>query len=84
MESRIHKVLDKIEEEGLEELVKDKHQKVELLIDNLNTIKLMNTVGDKRMSTYFYQQVSQRKLDNINIVIASLLIHYTNWLSITL
>ncbi|XP_034474809.1 uncharacterized protein LOC117782012 [Drosophila innubila] len=60
LESRIHKILNKIEEEGLEELVKDRHQKVELLLDNMNTIKLLNAVGDKRMSTYFYEKEKSR------------------------
>ncbi|KAL7741220.1 hypothetical protein ACLKA6_015109 [Drosophila palustris] len=56
LESRIHKILEKIEEEGLDELIKDRHYKVEALMDNMNTIKLMNAVGDKRMSNYFYEK----------------------------
>jgi len=58
LENRVHNILEKIEEEGFDELAKDRHEKAELLLDNMNTIKLMNAVGDKRMSTLFYEKVS--------------------------
>lgn len=53
----MHNLLEKIEAEGLEELVADKQERIDNLIDHMNTIKIMNAVGDKRMANYFYEKV---------------------------
>ncbi|XP_030565592.1 uncharacterized protein LOC115765975 isoform X2 [Drosophila novamexicana] len=56
LEQRAHNLLEKIEAEGLDELVADKQERIDNLIDHMNTIKIMNAVGDKRMANYFYEK----------------------------
>ncbi|KAH8392459.1 hypothetical protein KR215_008905 [Drosophila sulfurigaster] len=56
LETRTHNLLEKIEDEGFDELIMDRHKKSEQLFDAMNAIKLMNAVGDKRMASYFYEK----------------------------
>ncbi|KAH8376963.1 hypothetical protein KR093_002363 [Drosophila rubida] len=56
LETRIHNLLEKIEDEGFEDLIMDRHKKSEHLFDVLNGIKLMKAVGDNRMANYFYEK----------------------------
>ncbi|XP_064551429.1 uncharacterized protein LOC135437433 isoform X2 [Drosophila montana] len=56
LEQRVHNLLEKIEVEGLDELVLDKQERNDNLIDHMNAIKIMNAVGDKRMANNFYEK----------------------------
>ncbi|KAH8263509.1 hypothetical protein KR044_010013 [Drosophila immigrans] len=58
LETRIHNLLERIEDEGFEELTMDRHKKRDELFDAMNAIKMINAVGDKSMARYFYEKVN--------------------------
>ncbi|XP_023170336.1 uncharacterized protein LOC111599050 [Drosophila hydei] len=57
LEQRIHNLLEKIEDEGLDELIVDRTAKQDCLIDHLNSIKILTAVGDLRMANLFHDKM---------------------------
>ncbi|EDW12988.1 uncharacterized protein LOC6577591 [Drosophila mojavensis] len=66
LEQRIHNLLEKVEDEGLHELVVDRAVQEEKLMDHLNTIKIMRAVGDLRMGTLFLNKITGWLSGNMN------------------
>lgn len=67
LELRTHNTVEKMEAEGWDLLLMDRTEKFENLIDSMNTIKLMNIVGDTRMANYIYERVSQSAYNSLHL-----------------
>ncbi|KAH8412102.1 hypothetical protein KR222_010865 [Zaprionus bogoriensis] len=56
LELRVHKILEKMEAEGWDELTAEHAQKYDYLIDSMNSFKLLSAAGDTRMANFIYEK----------------------------